>query len=404
MTLDRSLLYGLPVAERDVASGKAWEEFCHRLLALGQDLVGDDFPSGEHDRVEGFKHLANQVACWLTYAVGQSNPATPVFFRHNNLTYRWGGPNVDQNARRAVIDGTGTYRISGVMHACTDFILQVKSGSMHTGNPRIDAEVRATDLGIGPGDSFALVLSASEQPGNWVPIAETSEVVHIRDYYFDWEPVEPAAFVIERLDAFGRAGPTVSAADVSGALTEATKQIEGSIRYWNLYQQERRERQPLNTFTAPSTVAAGVQDVLYSDSYIRLAPGEAMVFAFDARAARYWDAQLYSRAWYEPLDFVTRPTSLNHVLAEQSTDGMFRVVVCGDDPGVANWLDNEGRDEVLATIRFFGASSGPVVDAEVVDTGELARVLPPDTRRVDAVARAAERERRQRHVAWRSRD
>ena len=392
------------LADQNVASGKAWEEFCLRLLALGREIVGDDFPSGDHDRVEGFRHLANQVACWLTYAVGQSNPAVPVFFRHNNLTYRWGGPNVDQNARRAVIDGRGTYRISGVMHACDDFILQVKSGSMHTGNPSIDAEIRAADLGIGADDSFEIVLSATQQPGNWVQIAETSEVVHIRDYYFDWEPVEPASFVIERLDAFGRAGPTVRAADVSGALSEATRQIEGSIRYWNRYQAERREQQPLNTFTTPSTVAAGVQDVLYSDSYIRLDTGQAMVFAFDPTAARSWDAQLYTRAWYEPLDFVTRPTSLNHALAEHSSDGKVRVVVCGQDPGVANWLDNEGRDEVLATIRFFGASSGPVVESEVIDVAELDRVLPPDTSRVNAVARAAERERRQRHIAWRARD
>jgi len=390
--------------ERNVASGEAWEDFCRHLSALGREIVGGDFPRGEQDRVEGFRHLANQVACWLTYAVGQSNPAVPVFFRHNNLTYRWGGPNVDQNARRAVIDGKGTYRISGVMHACTDFILQVKSGSMHTGDPCIDAEVRAADLGIGAGDSFEIVLSATEQPGNWVQIATTSEVVHIRDYYFAWQPAEPAAFVIERIDAFGRPGPTVRAADVSGMLTEATKQIEGSIRYWNRYQIERREQQPLNTFTAPSTVAAGVQDVLYSDCYIRLDPGQAMVFAFDPSATRYWDAQLYSRAWYEPLDFVTRPTSLNHELAEQSHDGLVRVVVCGEDPGVVNWLDNEGRDEVLATIRFFGAAAAPVVHAEVIATADITHALPPDHPRVTAEARATERERRQRHMAWRSRD
>ena len=390
--------------ERNVASGEAWEDFCRHLSALGREIVGGDFPRGEQDRVDGFRHLANQVACWLTYAVAQSNPAVPVFFRHNNLTYRWGGPNVDQNARRAVIDGKGTYRISGVMHACTDFILQVKSGSMHTGDPRIDAEVRAADLGIGAGDSFEIVLSATEQPGNWVQIATTSEVVHIRDYYFAWQPTEPAAFVIERIDAFGRPGPTVRAADVSGMLTEATKQIEGSIRYWNRYQIERREQQPLNTFTAPSTVAAGVQDVLYSDCYIRLDPGQAMVFAFDPSATRYWDAQLYSRAWYEPLDFVTRPTSLNHELAEQSHDGLVRVVACGEDPGVVNWLDNEGRDEVLATIRFFGVAAAPVVQAEVIATADVTRASPVTRGWSGGNARATERERRQRHMAWRSRD
>ena len=144
--------------------------------------------------------------------------------------------------------------------------------------------------------------------------------------------------------------------------------------------------------------------MLYSDSYIRLDPGQAMVFAFDPSATRYWDAQLYSRAWYEPLDFVTRPTSLNHALAMPGADGVVRIVVCGEDPGVANWLDNEGRAEVLATIRFFGASAAPVVNAEVVAVADLGRELPPHHPRVSADDRAAERERRQRHMAWRSRD
>src|SRR5262245_7411880 len=118
------------------------------MMTLGDQIIGDDFPNDDFDRVEGFKHLANQVECWLTYAVGQSNPAVPNFFRHNNLTYRWGGPNVDQNARRAVIDGRGTYRVTGHMRGCRDFILQVKSGSMHTGDPTMHGEVRAGQLGV----------------------------------------------------------------------------------------------------------------------------------------------------------------------------------------------------------------------------------------------------------------
>ena len=39
---------------------------------------------------------------------------------------RWGGPNVDQVTRRARVDGSGTYEITGNMGACEDFILTVK--------------------------------------------------------------------------------------------------------------------------------------------------------------------------------------------------------------------------------------------------------------------------------------
>src|SRR5690349_7477069 len=60
------------------------------------------------------------VGVLLTFAVGHTDPRHPLMFRHNDLVYRWGGPNVDQNARRAVISGEGTYRVSGNMGACDE--------------------------------------------------------------------------------------------------------------------------------------------------------------------------------------------------------------------------------------------------------------------------------------------
>ncbi len=73
-----------------------WPEFCDRMAKLGEGLEG-----------EGVRHLANQVACWLTYAIGHTDPAHPAFFRSSDLVYQWGGPNADQVARRARISGVG---------------------------------------------------------------------------------------------------------------------------------------------------------------------------------------------------------------------------------------------------------------------------------------------------------
>ena len=187
----------------DVTTGAAWRSFCERIAAVGDRILEDDFPADARDRAEGVRHVANQVACWLTYAVGHTDPTHPAFFRSSDPVYRWGGPNVDQVARRACISGDGTYRVSGHMGACEEFVLQVKLGKTQSGGADISTEVYASQLGLGPGDDFEILLSADEQPGNWFALDPDATFVHVRDYYFDWQPREPATFVIERLDTQG---------------------------------------------------------------------------------------------------------------------------------------------------------------------------------------------------------
>jgi hypothetical protein len=156
----------------DVLSGAAWRAFCERLTAIGERILADDFPGDPRDRAEGVRHLATQSACWLTYAAGYSDPAHPAFFRSADPTYAWGGPNVDQVARRATIDGSGTYRVSGRMGSCQEFVLQLKQGTTQSGGANVGTEVSASQLGLGPGDVFEILLSADEQAGTWLPLGE----------------------------------------------------------------------------------------------------------------------------------------------------------------------------------------------------------------------------------------
>ena len=102
---------------------------------------------------EGLHHLANQVACWLTYGIGSSDPMRPVFFRSSDPVYEWGGPNADQVARRAAISGDAVYRITGTMGGCEEFVLQIKRGAAQSGGAGVATEVSASALGLGPGDA-----------------------------------------------------------------------------------------------------------------------------------------------------------------------------------------------------------------------------------------------------------
>ena len=379
-----------------MTDASVWRSFCDRLAALG-DRVLADAPGSEQARAEGVRHLANQVACWLTYAIGHTDPRHPAFFRSSDPVYQWGGPNADQVARRAMISGDGTYRISGSMGGCEEFILQVKLGATQSGGAGIATEVSASGLGIAPGDDFELLLCATEQPGRWIELHPEASFVHVRDYYFDWQPTQPATFVIERLDTQGLPRPASDAAAVAAILDDAATEIEHSLAFWSGYQERMLGDQPVNAFGAPAPAGRGVLDVLYSHAAVSLGDDEALVVTVHQDDAPLWDVQLYNRPWYEALDFANRTTCLNHRLSRVAADGTVPIVIANRDPGVANWLDTEGRDAVLATIRWWRPPATPRLEVDRRPIAEL------DLPSVDPDARRADIRRRNAHIAWRYR-
>ena len=383
----------------DPDDAEIWRSFCDRLAALG-DRVLADAPAAPLARAEGVRHLANQVACWMTYAIGHTDPAYPTFFRSSDPVYQWGGPNADQVARRARIAGDGTYRISGSMGSCEEFILQIKLGATQSGGAGIASEVSASGLGLGPGDRFEIVLSSTAHPGRWIELHPDASFVHVRDYYFDWQAAEPATFVLERLDAPTTPRPAVDTAGVAAILDSAADEIEHSLTFWSGYQQRMLADQPANEFGVPAPAGRGVLDILYSHAGVSLADDEALVVTLEQADAPMWDIQLYNRPWYEALDFANRVTCLNHRLAHVDDEGAVRIVISNRDPGLANWLDTEGRADVLATIRWWRAAEPPRLVHAVVPVDSLGSL---DLPRVNPAERETDIRRRSSHIAWRYR-
>jgi len=372
-----------------------WQSFCERLAALGP-VIEAEAPTPEA-AAEGVHHLANQVACWLTYVIGHADPDRPAFFRSSDLVYEWGGPNTDQVARRCAIRGDAVYRIRGHMGGCEEFVLQVKRGAAQSGGAGVAAEVSASSLGLGPGDEIDLVLGGPERDGLWIPLPDDAAFVHVRDYYFDWSATDPATFVIERLGP-AAARPRRTADHVARVLDAAASEVEHSVAFWSGYQARMLGDVRPNRFTDPGGAAGGVQEIVYSHAGVELDDGQALVIEVDPADAPLWDAQLYNRPWYEALDAAGRTTSTNHRMAVPDADGVVRAVVAATDPGCPNWLDTEGRAQVLATLRWWRPGRLPVVRAEVVAVGEV-----PGAGTVSGEVREAQRRRRAAHLAWRYR-
>jgi hypothetical protein len=376
----------------------AWSKLLQGADALGEHMLSPEFPGPPIDPDEGFRHLAQQLLCWLTWAVGHGDATRPAFQRQNDLVTQWGGPNADNVYRHARVDSSCTYRVRGLMRSCEEFALAIREGFRHTDRPATVVELSASDLGVGAGDDFELLLGGEGDEPYRVALPDGAIMCTIREYYFDWVPAEPATFTIERL-AGEPVRPLPTFAD---AMEEALDLTERSIVFWNQYMIDAQEKQDDNTFGGKIDVPRGLQLSQFGFCFYDLAPDEALHIAADVPDARYWSLQLYRMRWFTPYD-IGRTTSLNHAQTFVGDDDRFHVVVAHRDPGVPNWLDTEGRPTGLVNFRYFWGTKLPTLETEVVPVDEIRRVLPDDTPTVDDDARAAEVQARRDHLAWRFR-
>ena len=382
------------------ADRAAWDDFCRRLGALGERLQTETFPDTPHDRADGYAHLAEQVLCWTGWSLFHADPRRPVFQRQNDLILQWGGPNADNVYRHARVEAGRRYRVRGRMHSCEEFILAVRAGFMHEPTWGTLQEVTATDLGIGEGDDFDFVVG----DGGEVALPAGAATVSIREYYYDWRPLEPATFTIECIDDdIDAPAPRLTDTDVSTRLARAIAGVEHSIEYWNTYMRERQSEAPANTFAAALKVAKGLDAARYGFCFWDLAPDEALIVSSDVPDARYWTFQLYELGWFELADTVERQVSLNHTQVDLDDDGRMHIVVSHVDPGVPNWLDSGGRRAGLLTFRWFWPHGDPTPSTRVVPVAELREHLPIGPGSIDASGRATVLRRRREHLSWRFR-
>jgi hypothetical protein len=382
----------------EVPEGVAWTELLTGLDALGAHILSDEFPGPPIDPDEGFRHLAQQLLCWLGWSLGHGDATRPAFQRQNDLVTMWGGPNADNVYRHARIDPGCTYRIRGKMRSCEEFALAIREGFRHTDTPATVVELTASDVGIGENDDFEILLGGAGDEPNRLPLPDGAIMCSIREYYFDWRPVEPATFTIECLGG----GPVRAQPTFADAMHEAIDLTERSIVFWNQYMIDARDKQRDNSFGDKIDVPRGLQVSQFGFCFYDLGPDEALHVHADVPDARYWSLQLYRMRWFSPLD-IGRVTSLNHMQMHVGADGRFHVIVSHRDPGVPNWLDTEGRREGLVNFRYFWGTTLSTLATEVVHVDDVRSVLPHDTPSVDAAARAAEVHSRRDHLAWRFR-
>lgn len=379
------------VDAKALRSGAACDSLSASLAQAVGLLQSQMLPAELRGDASAYRHLLILLALGIDEALRESDPYDPAVTPANvDNVLRWGMDCPDAAYSGASIRGDATYVVRGTRGTARYVGFQVMSGIESTANVVLD------ELEIGSDGSFELVLSASEHPGNWMPLTEKASSLVVRQFFYDWATEEPARLSIECTSAplgrrelvRGTAGPEADA-QVGAQLVAIGRFVEESLRFWWDIEEAGRA-QGLNVFRPPQSrteMGAAAENITVWGSW-ELADDEALVVELTPPAAMYWSISLGDQ-WWKTIDYANHQSSLNGHQAVLDKDGAFRAVVAHLDPGIANWLDTAGHRRGPAIVRYVRAADAPVPATKVVRFDEIDGALPPGTVRVTPEERAA---------------
>lgn len=380
----------------------AWSTYSQRIQAAGESITGESFPDDPRLRAEGYRYVNRLDRLAQQIYVEFGDAERPVLFRYGDDTTPFGATNVDNNYYRAILEPSGSYRISGNVAGVREILFSVQDGEFIFGKTAVTAEVSLGELEIGAGGELELFLGGPARERNWLPLQEDSVYINVRTFIADWERDALAELCIERLDEVPPVG-NLTPETYAAALEHAATWVEASVKVWNMYAAGARAATPVNELHPPRPAEGGAVGMLHSGCLWDLAPEQALLIEVEAPEATYWGWQTYVLEWLQPLDFTNRVTSLNDGQVHVDEDGKVRLVVAHSDPGVPNWLDTSGLQVGMVSGRWVMAATSPTPVATVIDLGDVRKYLPNSTPVFSAENRAAQVAGRRRGVARRFR-
>ncbi|MGI9590240.1 MAG: DUF1214 domain-containing protein [Myxococcota bacterium] len=360
-------------------SGEAWRDFCRRLEATGEAILGEAYPDDPRTRAEGYRALTRLLVYSTQLEIEAGDPLFPSFVRHQDPHNQWGGPNPDNVYLRANIDPGESYRVwADDVRGVRQAIFSLHQGDMQLREYGVYGECSLDQLERRPDGGLELWLSPEDGPGNRIRMDPRARIFTIRIYQADWGADAAPPFQIERVGAEGVPRPVLTPEAVARGLDRSMRWVEASAAFWNQYTREAWDRGKPNAAAPAQPMPGGADNILYGACLWELADDEALLLEVEEPDADYWSFVTHTLTWLESGDFDQRQTSLNGQQTHVDPDGRVRLVVAHEDPGVPNWLDTEGRRRGMLIYRWVWARSAPIPAAQLVKRDAVRELLPAD--------------------------
>ncbi|MGC4113981.1 MAG: DUF1214 domain-containing protein [Myxococcales bacterium] len=343
---------------------EAFQQLLDVLRAASEKQTGS-LPM-EIDRAEGVRYLMHLLSGGIDLYL-EGDPERPRFVPMTSEVRKFGGDNPDALYHFAPIRGDRSYRITGrkTKECYLSFTVHGRTDPKRLGMTAepIQADINDRQLKVGPDGRFELVLSAHEQPGNWVKLEPSAASIITRHYYelerpaignpevapelkieaLDPAPVRPSATE----ETMARRIADV-AAFVRGATLELIPMGAMPVPFVSKVPNELPTPSP---FRAANQASWGAVDIVYAMAPFALRPDEALVMEGTLPECAFANVMLWNRHM-QTLEFRDRKVSLNRAQMKLGEGGTYRIVIAHRDPGVPNWLDTEGHFAGMIFWRF----------------------------------------------------
>ncbi len=347
---------------------QVWRDFCGQLAEAGAILARPDTPRTAIDQAEGLRYLSRLTRTALNMLVDSSDPDFPRLFLLTDDKIKIGADNPDNLYQQCVVSPEREYRITGRRNSVPYFSIGSKANRYAIdGTMASTGEIEFADMAFAPDGSFEIIVSRTPHEGNWLPMADDTSLLIVRQTFDDKAAQKAADVRIERIGA-GAAVPAVLTPEaIEAQLGRAAAWVRGTANTFADWS-EWFKAQPNRIYDGDQSVfwrAGGDPNIWYGHLYYDLAPGEALEIEALPPPCRMWNFQL-DNWWMESLDHVHQKVWVNGSQARYEPDGRV-IVVCADaDPGYGNWIDLAGHRQGTALWRWIGADEHPVPTCRII--------------------------------------
>ena len=354
------------------------------------------------DQMNLFERTLDEYVFHYALRAVASDPHNPHAIRFMAPAHHWFGRDVP-GSRWAGDSPDFIYRMIPIEHGAR-FRIHVRPtcanpGSSHyaqmsdsTSAPSILNLLDVLDYPLDANGELVITVDSSPADGrpHHIQTLPGAHQIWVRDALGDWNSQTCNALTIERLDTPKR-GPLSEeelAQRAAKALVDGVYYI-----YWCIM---TCITLPHNEMSVPMSSAGfgGMATQYTAKVNLKLAPDEAYVVRANEAGAGFRNF-CPSDKFMLSLPYADKMGHLNMHQMAPDADGWFTYVVAHADPGVHNWIDTGGLEQIIIGQRWQafgpgGPSEEPAISGRVVKFADLEREVPGGAVRIDAAGRKAQ--------------